>query len=114
MAFFMDVSDMIDDFGDDIKVWKPDDQVSQAYPGGQTTDIDLSEEKAEPRHEPVMPVNPNSEPSRKVPPLIRSATRLTMLIFCALKVPSIVHALVNVPFMPFCENEMPALFSIMQ
>lgn len=66
MAFFMDVSDMIDDFGVDIKVWKPDDQVSQAYPGGQTTDIDLSEEKAEPRHEPVMPVNPNSALARSI------------------------------------------------
>lgn len=66
MAFFMDVSDMVDDFGVDIKVWKPDDQVSQAYPGGQTTDIDLSEEKAEPRHEPVMPVNPNSALGRSI------------------------------------------------
>ena len=66
MAFFMDVSDMIDDFGVDIKVWKPDDQTSQAYPGGQTTDIDLSEDKAEPRHEPVMPVNPNSALGRSI------------------------------------------------
>lgn len=66
MAFFMDVSDMIDDFGTDIKVWKPDDQVSQAYPGAQTTEMDLSEENAEPRHEPVLPLSANSALGRSI------------------------------------------------
>lgn len=66
MAFFMDVSDMIDNFGTDIKVWKPDDQVSQAYPGAQTIEMDLSEETAEPRHEPILPLSANSALGRSI------------------------------------------------
>ena len=49
MAFYMDASDMIADFGEisEIKVWKPDDSSNQAYIGGPTDEIDLSDDKAE-------------------------------------------------------------------
>ena len=68
MAFFMDVSDMIADFGDTvmIKVWKPDGKASQAYVGGPTDEVDLSDDKAEIRHEPVLPINSNSSLGRKI------------------------------------------------
>lgn len=68
MAFYMDASDMIADFGEtsEIKVWKPDDSSNQAYVGGPTDDIDLSADKAEVRHEPVLPINPNSALGRKI------------------------------------------------
>lgn len=68
MAFFMDVSDMIADFGESvtIKVWKPDGEASQAYVGGPTDEVDLSDDRAEIRHEPVLPINSNSSLGRKI------------------------------------------------
>lgn len=67
MAFFMDVSDMIADFGESvtIKVWKPSDD-NQAYIGGPTDVVDTSDETAEIRHEPVLPINSNSSLGRKI------------------------------------------------
>ncbi|RVU70014.1 MULTISPECIES: hypothetical protein [Lactobacillus] len=62
----MDVSDMLDDFGTDIKVWRAFDQPQVAYPGGPTVDVDLSDENAEKRHEPVLPLNSNSSLGRKL------------------------------------------------
>lgn len=68
MAFFMDVSDLINDFGETvtIKVWTPPDEPEQIYPGGPTTEIDLSDDKAEIRHEPVLPLKDDTALTREI------------------------------------------------
>lgn len=61
MAFYMDVSDLLNEFGQDIKVWSPPTEPIQSYPGGPTTGgMDLSEDNAELRHEPVVPISSKS------------------------------------------------------
>lgn len=62
MAFFIDASDLLDTFGTDIKVWPADSEPVQEYPGGPTTTQtnDLSDENAEKRYEPVVPLSGRS------------------------------------------------------
>lgn len=60
MAFYLDASKLLNKFGQDIKVWRPVDAQKQAYPGGPTGEIDLSDDNAEIRHEPVLPISSRS------------------------------------------------------
>lgn len=66
MAFEMDVSDLLDEFGTDIKVWQNSDRPVQAYPGAPTDYLDTSNEAAEKRHEPVLPLSSNSALGRQI------------------------------------------------
>lgn len=60
MAFFINSAKMLKKFGQDIKVWRPNEN-QQSYPGAPTNDdMDLSDEDAELRHEPVLPINSKS------------------------------------------------------
>lgn len=60
MAHKMKPARLIHKFGVDIKVWNSSKFAGQAYPGGPTNDIsitDLSDDEADKLHEPVLPMS---------------------------------------------------------
>lgn len=55
--FYMDVSAMLSDYGVDILVWPANKLPNPDYQGGIRPPLKLSEQDAERRHEPVLPMS---------------------------------------------------------